>query len=62
MYKSYHSSLTQSYKQGFIYSAVIDGRDVVKMQVDAYAYVIYVKSIQAAKIAITKHHNKMKGL
>lgn len=60
--KTYNSSLTQSYKCGFIYSAVIDGNDVVKVQVDNYAYVVYVKSIHAAKIMITKHLKSGKAL
>lgn len=58
----YHSSMTRSYKCGWIFSAVIDGQDVVKVQVDRYAYVIYVKSHHAAKIAITKHLNSGKAL
>lgn len=57
--KSYHSSLTISYKTGYIYSAVIDGQVVVKYQVDKYAYVQYCKSIHAAKIIITKAFNKV---
>lgn len=61
MYNSYRNSLTQKYKSGYIYSATIDGKEIVKYQVDSYAYVIYCKSIRAAKIAITKHNNKMKG-
>lgn len=56
--KSYHSSLTISYKTGYIYTAVIDGQDIVKYQVDKHAYVQYCKSIHAAKIIITKHFNK----
>ncbi len=61
MYNNYSNSLTQKYKSGYIYSATIDGQDVVKYQVDSYAYVIYAKSIRSAKIAITKHTNKMRG-
>ena len=57
---SYCNSLTQKYKSGWIYSATINGHDVVKMQVDAHAYVVYTKSIHSAKIAITKHLNKRK--
>lgn len=55
---NYNSSYTLKYKQGYIYGATIEGHEVIKMQVDRYAYVIYVKSIQAAKIAITKHAKK----
>lgn len=62
MYNNYNSSLTQSYKQGYIFSAYIDGNEVVKCQVDKHAYIIYVKSIHAAKILITKHNKKCKGL
>ena len=43
---SYFNSLTQKYKCGWIYSATINGQDVVKMQVDAHAYVVYTKSIK----------------
>ena len=57
---NYCNSLTQKYKCGWIYSATIDGQHVVKMQVDAHAYVVYTKSIHSAKIAITKHLNKRK--
>ena len=60
--KTYHSSFTQSYKSGFIHSAVIDGHDVTKVQADPFAYVVYVKSIRAAKLLITKHVNSGKAL
>jgi len=61
MYSTYSNSLTQKYRSGYIYSATIDGHDIVKFQVDSYAYIIYCKSIRAAKIAITKHANKIRG-
>lgn len=54
-YKSYGPSYTMAYKQGYIHCAVIDGNEVVKYNVDKFAYVQYAKSIRAAKIAITKH-------
>lgn len=56
---NYNSSLTIRYKQGYIYSIIIDGHEVVKYQVDKYAYVQYCKSIRAAKIIISKHFNKV---
>lgn len=59
--KSYSCSLTTRYKTGFIYSAFIDDKEVIKCQVDKYAYVVYVKSYHAAKILITKHVNKIRG-
>jgi hypothetical protein len=54
-------SLTTRYKCGWIYPAYIDGHEIVKFQVDAYAYVQYAKSYHAAKIYITKHDKKVKG-
>lgn len=57
---NYNSSLTIRYKQGYIYSAIIDGHEVVKYQVDPYAYVQYCKSIRAAQLAISKHNVKLK--
>lgn len=58
---SYNSSYTLKYKCGWIHGAVIDGNSVITFQVDSYAYIIYAKSLHAAKIAITKYFNK-KGL
>lgn len=55
---NYHSSYTLKYKQGYIYGATIEGHEVIKFQVDRYAYIIHAKSVQAAKIAITKHAKK----
>lgn len=62
MYKSYNSSLTIAYKTGYIFIACIDCNEVVKYQVDAYAYIQYAKSMQAAKIAISKHVNSGRAL
>lgn len=59
--KNYSCSMTQSYKQGFIFSAYIDGKEVIKYTVDKFAYVQYAKSIRAAKIMITKHSKKYGG-
>lgn len=56
----YHSSLVTKYKSGYIYSAVIGGVEVIKFQVDRYAYIQYVKSYHFAKITITKHVEKCK--
>ena len=52
---NYSTSLTQSYKGGYIHSAYIDQHEIIRVQVDPYAYVIQVKSIHAAKILIAKH-------
>jgi hypothetical protein len=51
---SYSNSLTVRYKQGWIYSSTINGTDIIKYQVDKYAYVQYAKSFRAAQIIITK--------
>lgn len=52
---------TIKYKCGFIHLSYPDNKtEVVRMQVDPYAYSIEVKSIHAAKIMITKHDNKLK--
>lgn len=51
-----------SYKLGYIYGATIDGHDVIKYQVDGYAYIQHAKSVHAAKIILTKHFKKVKGL
>ena len=56
---SYNSSWAISYKQGRIFGAFIDGNEVIKCTVDKFAYVIYVKSVHAAKILITKHSKKL---
>lgn len=55
----YYSSLTISYKTGYIHSAIINGTEVVRVQVDQYAYAIQVKSHHAAKVIITKHVKRM---
>lgn len=60
-YSNYHSSQTISYKQGFIHVASFGSNEVIKVSVDKYAYLIYVKSVHAAKILITKHANKYGG-
>lgn len=58
---NYSNSFTISYKSGYIFGATINGNEVIKVTVDKYAYIIYVKSVHAAKILITKHDNKLKG-
>jgi len=60
-YSNYNSSNSFKYKQGRILTAYFGSIEVVKMQVDAWAYVIEVKSIHAAKILITKHSKKYGG-
>lgn len=59
---NYSCSLVTKYKSGWIYSAFIDGTEVVKVQVDPYAYVVYVKSFHAAKLLIAKHIQSGKAL
>ena len=60
-YNMYNSSYTIPYKQGRIYCAYFGSREVVKVTVDQWAYLIEVKSIHAAKLLITKHSNKYGG-
>ena len=58
----YSSSYTQKYNGGYIHGATIDGHEVIRVQVDAYAYPIEMKSIRAAKILITQHVNSRRSL
>lgn len=58
----YSNSFTQRYKMGYIHSATIEGNEIVKVQVNQFAYIVYVKSIPAAKLLITKHLLKNSGL
>ena len=58
----YNSFLTTCYKRGFIHSYNAGGYEVFQVQVDAYAYIVQVKSTHAAKILITKHSNKIRGV
>ena len=51
---------TFKYKCGFIHENFTNG--VVRVQVDAYAYAIEVKSVRAAKLIISKHLNSGKAL
>jgi hypothetical protein len=48
---------TLGYKLGFIHLSYIEGCEVIRVQVDKYAYLVQVKSMRAAKILITKHLN-----
>lgn len=50
---------TFKYKCGFIHENFTTG--VTRVQVDQYAYAIEVKSVQAAKLLITKHLKKYGG-
>lgn len=43
------------YKTGYIHLSYIDGKFIVKVQVDQYAYAVQVKSVLSAKRMITKH-------
>lgn len=54
---------TIKYKCGYIHLSYPDNKtEVVRVQVDPYAYSIEVKSIQSAKIYITKHLKSGKAL
>jgi len=50
---------TIGYKKGFIHESYSTGVQVVRVQVDRFAYAIQVKSIQAAKLLITKHEKRV---
>lgn len=54
-YTKYNSSYTFKYKTGYIHVAMFGSEQVVKVSVDVHAYTIGVKSIHAAKMAITRH-------
>ncbi len=51
---------TIRYKTGYIH--INFTLDMVRVQVDGYAYSIEVKSVHAAKILITKHVNLGRAL
>ena len=53
---------TFAYKQGYIHTKYVNGIEIVQVQVDQFAYIIQVKSVQAAKVLITKHKNNSKSL
>lgn len=46
---------TISYRGGYIHLSYFGNIEVIRVQVDAYAYPIQVKSLRAAKILISKH-------
>lgn len=50
--------LTTRYKTGWIHYSYVDGKEVVRVSIDQFAYAAQVKSGHAAKIAITKHNKK----
>jgi hypothetical protein len=52
---------TFKYKTGYIHISSYAHYEIIRVRVDAYAYLIEVKSIHSAKILITKHENKIKG-
>lgn len=55
-------SHTFKYKSGYIHVMYRNGQETVLCQVDAFAYALQAKSVQAAKIRITKHiHKAMQG-
>lgn len=49
---------TIGYKKGYIHLSYIENQEVIRVQVDGYAYPIQVKSMHAAKLLITKHVQK----
>lgn len=50
---------TFKYKCGYIHTSYVDGTEVVRVQVDGFAYSLIVKNVQAAKIIITKYAKKV---
>ncbi len=52
---SYNSSLTVKYKQGYILSANINGKEEVRVILGRSGIVKHCKSYRAAKILITKY-------
>lgn len=54
-YANYNSGYTFKYKTGYIHTASFGSVEVVRVRVDEFAYPIEVKSIHAAKMAITRH-------
>jgi hypothetical protein len=50
--------ITQSYKQGFIHYSQIDFIETIQVQVDQFAYPIYVKTFKHAKQLITIHSKR----
>lgn len=55
-------SQTIGYKGGWIHLSYFDNNEVIRVQVDKYAYPIQVKSLHAAKIIISKHIVNYGGL
>lgn len=55
-------TLTFRYKTGFIHESYVTGLQIIRVQVDQFAYAIQVKSIRAAKLLITKHNKKIGGI
>lgn len=53
---------TFKYKNGFIHVNFIGKREVIKVQVDSFAYALEVKSVHAAKLLISKHSKNYGGL
>jgi hypothetical protein len=51
---------TIRYKQGYIHLSYYKDKEIIRVQVDGYAYPIETKSTHSAKILITKHLNKIK--
>lgn len=53
------SSVTIKYRQGYIHvSDLLEGREIVRVSVDEYAYAVEVNSVQTAKLRITAHMKK----
>jgi hypothetical protein len=54
------SALTFRYRTGWIHvSSLSENREIIRVQVDACAYAIEVRSVHAAKLAITKHMKRI---
>lgn len=52
---------TFKYKTGYIHTSYAEGTEVIRVQVDGFAYSLIVKSVHAAKIIISKHLKKIGG-
>lgn len=56
------SAVTFRYRAGWIHvSDLLEGREIVRVQVDAFAYAVEVRSVFAAKLVITKHMKRING-
>lgn len=57
-YTNYNTSHTFAYKSGYIHTAYFGNEQVTRVSLDEYSSPIEVKSVLAAKQAITRHINQ----